>query len=164
MDVVDAATRSRMMSGIGHRDTQPEMAVRRYLHACGLRFRLHDRQLPGRPDLVLPRYRTAILVHGCFWHRHLGCRYATTPATRPQFWQRKFEINARRDAAAIAALKFQGWHVRVIWECECRDPQELDRLFWYVVTNAPIGGSVRLPKTRTYQSHLGGPDRSLDSG
>jgi len=106
-----------MMSGIRGRDTRPEMQLRRFLHRAGFRFRLQDRRLPGRPDIVLPRYRAAILVHGCFWHRHAGCRYCTVPATRPEFWQRKFSANMERDQRNIAALEAAGWRVAIVWEC-----------------------------------------------
>lgn len=119
-DVVDAATRSRMMAGIRGRDTRPEIALRRELHARGFRFRLHERKLPGRPDLVLPKWRAAVLVHGCFWHRHPDCRYATMPATRPEFWSAKFAGNVERDARNHAALLLLGWRVATVWECALR--------------------------------------------
>ena len=119
-DVVSPETRSRMMSGIRGRDTQPELVVRRFLHRQGFRFRLHVAGMPGRPDLVLARYRTAIFVHGCFWHRHPGCRYATLPATRREFWETKLEGNATRDARDTAALEAVGWRVIVVWECDVR--------------------------------------------
>lgn len=134
IDVVDTATRSRMMAGIGARDTLPEHAVRRYLHAAGLRFRLHDRKLPGRPDLVFPARKTVVFVHGCFWHRHAGCRFATTPATRPAFWQRKFMSNVDRDRRVVESLSFMGWRVLVVWECEIRNELALDHLFWCIVS------------------------------
>lgn len=117
VDVVDRATRSRMMSGIRGRDTKPEIIVRSYLHRAGLRFRLHAK-LPGKPDLVLPKYRTAVFVHGCFWHRHSRCRYATTPATNTAFWLKKFEANVARDAVVRKLLRSSGWKVRVIWSCQ----------------------------------------------
>lgn len=120
MDVVDSATRSRMMSGIRSRDTKPEMTVRKYLHAKGFRYRLHTRTLPGSPDLVLPKYRTAIFVHGCFWHRHPGCRYTTTPASNVERWDQKFRANMERDARKQAELEAAGWRVIVVWECELR--------------------------------------------
>lgn len=116
-DIVDQKTRSRMMSGIGGKDTKPELALRKALHARGYRYRLHHRKLPGRPDIVMPGRRIAIFVHGCFWHRHPECRYATTPATRPDFWAQKFERNVERDAENIAALQDLGWRVAVVWEC-----------------------------------------------
>src|SRR5690606_3727417 len=116
--VVDQATRSRMMSGIRGRDTKPEIAVRRYLHAAGLRFRLSPRNLPGRPDIVLPKHNAVVFVHGCFWHRHLGCKYTTNPATRPAFWKRKFAENVARDQRVQLQLKEAGWRVFVVWDCE----------------------------------------------
>lgn len=119
-DIVDRETRSRMMAGIGGRNTRPELALRSALHARGFRFRLHARDLPGKPDIVLPRYRAVIFVHGCFWHRHADCRYATTPATRPEFWQDKFAGNVRRDAAAVAELRHRRWRVAIVWECGLR--------------------------------------------
>lgn len=117
MDVVDQATRSRMMSGIRGKNTKPELIVRRFLHRAGLRFRLHA-NLPGKPDLILPRYRTAVFVHGCFWHRHEGCRYATTPANNALFWQEKFAGNVRRDAQKKQQLEERGWNVLVTWSCQ----------------------------------------------
>lgn len=130
MDIVDAATRSRMMSGIRSKDTQPEMLVRKYLHSQGFRYRLHARKLPGSPDLVLPKYKVAIFVHGCFWHRHQGCRYATTPASNAERWKLKFDTNTERDARKENMLRAAGWRVIVVWECELkRAPTErLDRL------------------------------------
>lgn len=116
-DIVDPSTRSRMMSGIRGRDTQPELSLRRALHALGFRYKINDRRLPGKPDIVLPRYRAAIFVHGCFWHRHSGCRYATTPTTRAEFWRSKFEANVQRDARNLQALLDADWRVAIIWEC-----------------------------------------------
>lgn len=117
-DVVDRATRSRMMSGIRGRDTKPELTVRKYLHAHGLRYRIAQKSLPGKPDIVLAKYRTAVFVHGCFWHRHDGCRYATTPATNPDFWQRKFDVSVARDKRVCQQLANLGWNTIVVWECE----------------------------------------------
>ncbi len=131
-DTVDKATRSRMMAGIGPADTVPEKAVRRYLHACGLRFRLNDGSLPGRPDIVFPRARIALFVHGCFWHRHPGCRFATTPSSNSAFWASKFAANTARDAASSDRLERLGWTPLVIWECETREPEAIDRLYWRV--------------------------------
>ena len=119
-DVVDARTRSRMMSGIRGKDTRPEMLVRRELHRLGFRFRLHDARLPGKPDLVLRKHSAVIFVHGCYWHRHEGCRYATTPATRREFWLAKFAANVERDRRDQAALRARGWRVFVVWECVLR--------------------------------------------
>jgi len=117
--------RSALMARVGGRNTRPEMAVRRAVHRLGFRYRLHRRDLPGSPDLVLPRLRTVIFVHGCFWHRHLGCRRTTTPKTRREFWQAKFEANLERDRRSIAALETSGWTVVVIWECEAVDERSL---------------------------------------
>lgn len=120
MDIVDAPTRSRMMSAIRGRDTGPERILRSALHRLGLRFRLHHRGLPGRPDLVLPRHRAAVFVHGCFWHRHAGCRFTTHPGTRPEFWTAKFTANVERDCRNETALIEAGWRVAVVWECALR--------------------------------------------
>lgn len=130
MDVVDKATRSRMMSGIRSKDTKPELAVRRFLHRRGFRYTLHDKKLPGRPDLALPKYRTAIFVHGCFWHRHRGCRYTTTPRSNEQNWQTKFEANLSRDTKNLEALRAAGWTVIIIWECGLRKANAAAQLEW----------------------------------
>lgn len=119
-DIVDSATRSRMMSGIRGKDTQPELVIRRYLHSKGYRFRLHRRDLPGRPDLVLSSYRLVVFVHGCFWHRHAGCFYATSPSSRKDFWQAKLNRNVERDEEQKCSLSDQGWRVLTIWECGIR--------------------------------------------
>ena len=113
------------MSRIRGKDTTPERAVRSMVHGLGYRFRLHGRDLPGRPDLVLPRLRTVIFVHGCFWHRHARCRYATTPATRRAFWLEKFERNVERDRRTAAALRRLGWSVITVWECQLRRPEKV---------------------------------------
>ncbi|QNH04281.1 DNA mismatch endonuclease Vsr [Pseudomonas sp. B11D7D] len=120
MDIVSKEVRSRMMAGIRGSNTSPEMKVRRMLHRQGFRYRLHQKNLPGRPDLVLPRYRVCIFVHGCFWHRHPGCRYATTPRTRHDFWQAKFEQNVSRDTRIKLELLALGWRVIELWECGIR--------------------------------------------
>ena len=125
-DIVDSQTRSRMMSGIRGKDTRPELALRRALHALGFRYRLHARGVAGRPDLVLPKYRAIIFVHGCFWHRHENCRLATTPATRPEFWADKFAANIARDRAVQEALIAEGWRVATVWECALRKPGRVD--------------------------------------
>ena len=120
-DIVDPRKRSEIMSRIRGRDTEPEMIVRRIAQRLGFRFRLHRRDLPGSPDLVFPRHRAVILVHGCFWHRHPGCKYAYSPKTRVRFWEEKFEGNVARDRRNEIALQELGWRVMVIWECETRD-------------------------------------------
>ncbi|QYK39820.1 MAG: DNA mismatch endonuclease Vsr [Paracoccaceae bacterium] len=122
-DVVDSHTRSRMMAGIRGKDTKPEMILRRSLHALGFRYRLHGKWLPGTPDLVLPKYRAVIFVHGYFWHRHDGCRYTTIPSTRPEFWMAKFAANVARDEMNRAALLSAGWRVAIVWECALRSAQ-----------------------------------------
>lgn len=115
-DVVDKATRSRMMSAIGSRDTTPELVIRRELHALGFRYLLHNRALPGKPDLTFPMYKAAIQVNGCFWHRHL-CHLFKWPKTRREFWQAKLEANVARDNRNIADLEELGWRVLIVWEC-----------------------------------------------
>lgn len=126
VDVVSVEARSQMMSGIRAKNTKPEMRLRRFLHKAGFRYRLHDRSLPGTPDLVLPRFRTVILVHGCFWHRHLNCRLATTPGTNVEFWESKFAANVERDRIAMEKLLASGWRVVVIWECGLK-PTDAER-------------------------------------
>ncbi|MBS7706707.1 very short patch repair endonuclease [Chelatococcus asaccharovorans] len=123
-DTLTSERRSWNMSRIRGRDTGPELVLRSLLHRAGFRFRLHAKQLPGRPDIILPRYRTAIFVHGCFWHRHPGCRNATTPSTRREFWQAKFDGNVSRDARNQAELEAAGWTVLTVWECELKADAE----------------------------------------
>lgn len=116
MDIVSPETRSRMMSGIRGRNTRPELILRSALHARGFRFRLHVSDLPGKPDLVFPKHRAVIQVHGCFWHRH-GCTKTTTPSTNVDFWQEKFRRNVERDQKTEAGLDQLGWRFGLIWEC-----------------------------------------------
>jgi DNA mismatch endonuclease, patch repair protein len=113
------------MRAVGRANTKPETIVRSILHRLGLRFRLHLKNLPGTPDIVLRRHKTAIFVHGCFWHRHPNCRYATTPKTRTEFWLPKFKSNIERDARKKAELEKLGWRVLIVWECETRSPEIL---------------------------------------
>jgi len=113
------------MSRIKGRDTQPERVVRSMLHRLGYRFRLHRADLPGKPDIVLSRYQTAILVHGCFWHRHKGCRYAYTPKSRPKFWLKKLEENVARDRRIRRQLGKLGWRIITVWECDLRLPDKV---------------------------------------
>lgn len=127
MAAVDPA-RSAQMALVRSRDTKPELRVRKALHAAGLRYRLHDRRLPGVPDLVFPGRRIALFVHGCFWHRHPGCAAARLPKSRREFWEPKLAGNVERDKRTQAALVALGWMVMVIWECETRDPAALARL------------------------------------
>ncbi|XZG70281.1 very short patch repair endonuclease [Chitinibacteraceae bacterium HSL-7] len=115
-DIVDKAARSRMMSGIRSKNTKPEMLIRKALHARGFRFRLHVKDLPGKPDLVFPKYKAVIFIHGCFWHGH-NCRYFQLPKTREEFWRAKINANQMRDHCQVTSLKQRGWRVLVIWEC-----------------------------------------------
>jgi DNA mismatch endonuclease, patch repair protein len=119
-DRVSATVRSRIMSKVCHRNTSPERVVRSLLHRAGFRFRLHDRRLPGRPDIVLPRYQTAIFVHGCFWHQHPSCPKARKPTSNTEFWNGKLDANVRRDERKAAQLNEFGWRVVTLWECEIR--------------------------------------------
>ena len=125
--------RSALMARIRSRDTKPEIAVRRLLHSLGYRFRLHRRDLPGKPDIVLPRHRLVIFVHGCFWHQHPDCRLASRPKTRQNYWGPKLAGNVRRDQTAQDSLRSLGWRVAVVWECDTRKPltlvQRIESLF-----------------------------------
>lgn len=112
-----------MMSGIRGKNTNPEMIVRRFLHSHGYRFRIHRADLPGKPDIVLAGIRTCIFVHGCFWHSHAGCKYATVPKTRESFWKAKLKGNADRDLRNVRALESLGWRVLIVWECELKTPE-----------------------------------------
>lgn len=126
MDRLDSTARSALMRAVRRQDTTPELRVRRLAHRLGLRFRLHRHDLPGTPDMVFPRRRIALFVHGCFWHRHSGCRYATMPATRREFWEAKFTANQARDCRQAERLGSLGWRVVVVWECETRLLQKLE--------------------------------------
>ena len=119
--------RSRVMRSITKKNTQPEVLVRQALHKMGLRFRLHLNSLPGTPDIVLRRHKLAILVHGCFWHQHRGCRYAKLPRSRTEYWLPKLARNVERDKQARTALKAQGWRSAIIWECDAKDAARLQR-------------------------------------
>lgn len=122
-DIVSPEVRSRMMSGIRAKNTRPELVLRRALHALGFRYRLHVRNLPGKPDLVFPKYRAIIQVHGCFWHRH-GCSKTTNPASNSEFWQMKFARNVDRDREVEVRLRELGWRVAIVWECEISSEQK----------------------------------------
>nr|WP_284392921.1 very short patch repair endonuclease [Devosia yakushimensis] len=135
-DLGVTAARSKNMRAVKGKDTQPELLVRRALRRLGYRFRLHRKDLPGRPDIVLPRLHLAIFVHGCFWHRHEGCPRTSTPKTRADFWQQKFEANVARDRRTELALRELGWRVLIIWECEIRTPLSLDALLNFGLPNA----------------------------
>jgi DNA mismatch endonuclease (patch repair protein) len=120
-----APERSRLMAQVKGKNTKPELVVRLALHGMGYRFRLHRGDLPGRPDIVLPKYKMAIFVHGCFWHRHPHCPKSTTPKTRVEFWEDKFNANVARDARNVDALNASGWRVMIVWECETKNVQAL---------------------------------------
>ena len=113
--------RSRNMSAIKSKNTKPEIKVRKVLHSMGYRFRLHSKDLPGSPDIVLPKYKTVIFVHGCFWHRHENCKYASNPKTRQEFWNKKFKENIKRDSEFQDKIKNLDWRSVVIWECETKN-------------------------------------------
>ena len=123
VDRLTPERRSWLMSRVRGKDTGPELRVRRVAHALGLRFRLHRKDLPGKPDLVFPKHHLALFVHGCFWHRHPGCRKATDPKSREQYWRTKFANNVRRDARVVQQLEDLGWRVETIWECESKSHQ-----------------------------------------
>lgn len=120
MDIVDPTTRSRMMAGIRSKDTRPERLLRQKLHAAGIRYRLHAPDLPGKPDLVFPRYNAVAFVHGCFWHRHEGCHRCSMPSSNTDFWSAKFERNVVRDQDATNALHRADWRIATVWECGLR--------------------------------------------
>ena len=122
-DTLTPEERSERMSRIRSRDTKPELALRSALHRMGFRFRVNARLLPGKPDIVLPKYRAVILVHGCFWHRHEGCKIASTPKSNTEFWEEKFARNVERDRSTVKQLAQLGWEVIVAWECELRNKQ-----------------------------------------
>jgi len=128
MDVYSSQKRSEIMSSVKSKDTKPELYVRTQLHKAGFRFRLHVKVLPGKPDIVLPKYKTVIEVRGCFWHRHAGCKDATMPTTHVEFWQEKFKRNMERDRQTESDLKKLGWHLIVVWECELKKDGFLESL------------------------------------
>ena len=120
-----SASRSKNMSAIKSKNTKPEVEVRKLLHSMGFRFRLHKKDLPGSPDIVLPKYKTVIFVHGCFWHRHQNCKYASNPKTRREFWEKKFKENIERDKKNQEKLKNLGWKTKIVWECEIKKQDKL---------------------------------------
>jgi DNA mismatch endonuclease (patch repair protein) len=130
-------TRSQVMSRVKGKDTRPEWRVRRFMWSRGLRYRLHAKQLPGKPDLIFSGRRIAIFIHGCFWHRHPNCPNARMPKSRLHFWEPKLAINAERDRANLEALERDGWTVMTIWECETRDQQRLASLVQAIRAKSP---------------------------
>lgn len=153
VDVVSPEKRSQMMSGIRGKYTKPELTLRRHLHAAGLRFRLHDPDVTGRPDLVFKSRRAAVFVHGCFWHRHEGCHWCTTPASNPEFWAAKFARNIARDQEVRNALNSSGWRVGTVWECGLRSP-------WLALTLEEVTCWIR-EGTENFESTLVRP-RSMN--
>lgn len=127
-DSVTTAQRSANMARVKGRDTKPEKIVRSLLHALGYRFRLHRKDLPGKPDIVLPRHHNVIFVHGCFWHGHFGCRRAARPGSNMEFWNTKIDGNMERDRRAVLSLESLGWSVLTVWECELRDKEALEKI------------------------------------
>lgn len=127
IDTVSAAKRSHIMSLVKGKNTRPEMTVRRVLHAAGFRYRLHDNSLPGKPDIVFAKKRKVIFVHGCFWHRHVGCHLCRMPKTNQLFWSEKFETNVIRDGLNNDLLIASGWSVLIIWECGISDLEHLEK-------------------------------------
>ena len=144
MDVVDKATRSRMMSGIRAKNTRPEIFLRYGLHALGFRFRVHAKHIVGKPDIVLPKYHALIIVHGCFWHWH-GCRYCKTPKTNSAFWQEKIQSNKLRDARTLQLQLDAGWRCLIVWECAVRRAKQMQSEFDIVALSANwLAGNGRL--------------------
>lgn len=139
VDRVAPEVRSRVMASIRARDTQPELIVRRHLHGLGFRYRLSPRDLPGKPDLVLPKHGVVIFVHGCFWHGHAGCRFATVPATRTEFWKDKIAANRARDRLKDAELRAMHWRIAVVWECALKSDRDtvLRRLVEFIRSAQP---------------------------
>ncbi|WP_371914354.1 very short patch repair endonuclease [Pseudomonas sp. NFACC16-2] len=127
IDTVSSAKRSHIMSLVKGKNTRPEMTVRRVLHAAGFRYRLHDNSLPGKPDIVFAKKRKVIFVHGCFWHRHVGCHLCRMPKTNQLFWSEKFEANVIRDSLNNDLLIASGWSVLTVWECEISDLEHLEK-------------------------------------
>lgn len=128
MDVHDSKTRSYNMSRIKGKNTKPEETVRKYLFSQGFRYRKNDKRLPGKPDIVLPKYKTIIFVNGCFWHKHEGCRYFAWPQNNAEFWKDKIESNVVRDKKQYEELQDAGWRVIIVWECELKKKRKSDTL------------------------------------
>ena len=146
-DKLTQKQRTRLMSQVRGKDTKPERQIRGLLHRLGYRFTINgprNKQLPGRPDIVLPKHQTAILVHGCFWHRHPNCKSATTPSSNVAYWEKKFARNVQRDRQNEEALQALGWHVIVIWECELQEPDAIAAL---LISQLPRAFNIELPET-----------------
>lgn len=132
-DVLSKEQRRMCMSHIKNKNTKPEILVRRFLFANGFRFRLYRKDLPGKPDIVLPRYKTVIFINGCFWHGHPGCKYATIPETNREFWSNKISGNMERDKVTFSTLEKMGWRIIVVWQCELK-PKKKDRTLQNLIT------------------------------
>lgn len=145
-DILTASQRHRCMSRIRGKNTKPEILVRKGLHARGFRFRLHNKKLPGRPDIVLPKYGVAIMVNGCFWHGHNGCQYATKPKSNVEFWETKIARNRHRDEVTTAHLEALDWTVMTIWECELRNSFQLDDRLDALAEEIRYAGEVKRVK------------------
>ena len=150
-DRLNTQQRHRCMSRIRGKNTKPEILVRKGLHARGFRFRLHNKKLPGSPDIVLPKYGVAIMVNGCFWHGHKGCRYATEPKTNVEFWETKIARNRHRDEVTTAHLEALGWTVMTIWECELRNSSQLDERLNALAEDIRYAGEVKRVKDMNKQ-------------
>lgn len=155
VDFLTPAERSERMSRIRGRDTKPELVVRRLLHAAGFRFRLHVANLPGRPDIGLPKYRAVVFVHGCFWHRHAGCAVASTPKSNRRFWEAKFSANVRRDKRNCTVLRSMGWRVFVIWECQVNSVAKAGRAVHGLASRLRSGAVTRRTERRNSQEEPG---------
>ncbi|MDN7558069.1 very short patch repair endonuclease [Burkholderia orbicola] len=161
-DVVDKETRSRMMSGIRSKNTTPELTIRRALHSRGFRYLLHSSNLPGKPDMVFPKYRAVVFVHGCFWHAH-DCKYFKLPGSRTEFWREKLLKNWQRDESVLATVRALGWRVLVIWECATREyraagsgDELIDTVAQWIIGEAPsaeIGTDGRLCVLVSHRNH-----------
>ncbi|MCG6658443.1 DNA mismatch endonuclease Vsr [Halomonas campisalis] len=151
-DHVDSESRSRIMALVGSKNTKPELALRSFLHSKGYRFRLHRKDLPGTPDMVLPKYQLAIFVHGCYWHRHTGCAYATMPKSRVEFWKEKFVKNARRDSLQQEQLILDNWRVLVVWQCGMRHCKDSMNDLIEIIESEKVRNEwpIRPPKMRNF--------------
>ena len=152
-DKLTSSQRSHCMSRIRGKNTKPEILVRKGLHARGFRFRLHNKKLPGSPDIVLPKYGVAIMVNGCFWHGHKGCRYATKPKTNIEFWETKIARNRHRDEVTTAHLEALGWTAITIWECELRNSSQLDDRLDALAEGIREAGAALLKRKEVYKNN-----------
>ena len=150
-DKLTSSQRSHCMSRIRGKNTKPEILVRKGLHARGFRFRLQDKKLPGRPDIVLPKYGVAIMVNGCFWHGHKGCRYATKPKSNVEFWEAKIARNRHRDEVTNAHLEALGWHVITVWECELREKSNIETRLEELADEIRLAGEKKARQEATRQ-------------